>query len=181
MIMIKELKKLLKHILNEIRNLFLIKIRYRYIKYGKNVHTHWSVKMRSKHKYIKLGNNVGIGRNSFLLCDIEIGNNVLIAAHSGLVGSDDHTYNIVGKTIWDSPRGDRKKIIIDDDVWIGFGSIILSGVKIGRGSIIGAGAVVTKNVESYSIVAGVPARLIKKRFTEEEILKHEAMVKMNNQ
>lgn len=57
-------------------------------------------------------------------------------------------------------------IIIEDDVWIGFQAIILPGVTIGRGSIVAASAVVTKNVEPNSIVRGVPARLIRKRVLE---------------
>ncbi len=57
-------------------------------------------------------------------------------------------------------------IIIEDDVWIGYGSTILSGVHVGQGAIIAAGAVVTKNVEPYSIVGGTPARHIKYRFDE---------------
>lgn len=60
-------------------------------------------------------------------------------------------------------------IIIEDDVWIGANSIILSGVKIGRGAIIAAGSVVNKDVAAYSIVAGVPAKEIKKRFCIETI------------
>jgi len=60
-------------------------------------------------------------------------------------------------------------IIIEDDVWIGSNSVILSGVKIGRGSIIGAGSVVTKNIPAYSIAVGNPAKVIKKRFSEQII------------
>lgn len=65
-------------------------------------------------------------------------------------------------------------IIIDDDVWIGYGSTILSGVHIGQGAIVAAGAVVTKNVPPYAIVGGVPASVIKYRFSEkiiDELLK----------
>jgi len=59
--------------------------------------------------------------------------------------------------------------IIGNDVWIGSNAIILQGVKIDDGAIIAAGAVVTKNVEPFTIVGGVPAKLIKKRFDEERI------------
>lgn len=58
---------------------------------------------------------------------------------------------------------------IGNDVWIGTGAMILDGVHIGDGAVIAAGAVVTKDVEPYSIVGGVPARLIKKRFSDEQI------------
>lgn len=63
-------------------------------------------------------------------------------------------------------RGD---IIIDDDVWIGYGAIILSGVHIKKGAVIAAGAVVSKDVPEYSIVGGVPAKVIKYRFQDEII------------
>lgn len=60
-------------------------------------------------------------------------------------------------------------IIIENDVWIGMNVMIISGVRIGSGSVIGAGSVVSKDVEPYSIVVGNPARVIKKRFTDEQI------------
>jgi len=62
-----------------------------------------------------------------------------------------------------------QKVIIKNDVWIGANSVIMPGVTIGNGAIIGAGAVVTKNVPDYAIVAGVPAKIIKYRFSEEII------------
>ena len=62
-----------------------------------------------------------------------------------------------------------KNTIIGNDVWIGHNAIVLGGVKIGDGAIIGAGAVVTKDVEPYAIVGGVPAKVIKYRFSKEII------------
>ena len=72
---------------------------------------------------------------------------------------------------WDN-RGD---ITVGNDVWIGFESVILSGVTIGDGAIIGARAVVTKDVPPYTIVGGVPARPIRKRFDDETIAALEAL------
>jgi len=60
-------------------------------------------------------------------------------------------------------------VIIENDVWIGYGVTIMSGVKIGNGAVVGARAVVTRDVEPYTIVAGNPARVIRKRFSEEVI------------
>ena len=68
---------------------------------------------------------------------------------------------------WDN-KGD---IVIGNDVWIGYEAVILSGVTIGDGAIIGARAVVTKDVEPYSVVGGIPAKEIKKRFDDKTIQK----------
>ncbi len=70
-------------------------------------------------------------------------------------------------------------VVIEEDVWVGANVIILKGVTIGRGSVIAAGSIVTKNVEPYSIYAGVPARKIKERFSEEEISEHEKLMAIN--
>ena len=72
---------------------------------------------------------------------------------------------------WDN-KGD---IVVGNDVWIGYEAVILSGVTIGDGAIIGARAVVTKDVLPYTIVAGVPARPIRKRFDEETIARLEQL------
>lgn len=72
---------------------------------------------------------------------------------------------------WDN-KGD---IVVGNDVWIGYEAVILSGVTIGDGAIIGARAVVTKDVPPYTIVAGVPARPIRKRFDEETIARLEQL------
>lgn len=69
----------------------------------------------------------------------------------------------------------KGEIIIEDDVWIGINATILSGVRIGRGAVIGAGSVVTKNVDDYSIVGGNPARFIKMRFDNSKIKKAKAI------
>lgn len=61
----------------------------------------------------------------------------------------------------------KGNIVVDDDVWIGYGAIIMSGVHIGQGAVIAAGAVVTKDVEPYAIVGGVPAKQIRYRFDQE--------------
>ena len=75
------------------------------------------------------------------------------------------------RSAWDN-KGD---IVIGNDVWIGYEAVILSGVTVGDGAIIGARAMVTKDVPPYTIVAGVPARPIRKRFDEEVIAKLQAL------
>lgn len=71
------------------------------------------------------------------------------------------------RSAWDN-KGD---IVVGNDVWIGYEAVILSGVTIGNGAVIGARAVVTKDVPPYTVVGGVPARPIKKRFDDETIAK----------
>ncbi|HEY8805091.1 MAG TPA: CatB-related O-acetyltransferase [Clostridium sp.] len=71
------------------------------------------------------------------------------------------------KDAWNN-KGD---IVIGNDVWIGYDAIIMAGVKIGDGAIIGTRAVVTKDVPSYTVVGGIPAKIIKKRFSDDVILK----------
>lgn len=65
----------------------------------------------------------------------------------------------------------KGKIVVEDDVWIGMNTLILSGIKIGKGAIVGAGSVVTKDIPPYSIVGGNPARVLKYRFSKEIIEK----------
>lgn len=80
------------------------------------------------------------------------------------------TYPFLTKySILDCESGSKGEIVIEDDVWIGFGAMILSGVRVGRGSVIAAGAVVAKNVPAYAVVGGVPAKVLKYRFDEDVI------------
>lgn len=81
--------------------------------------------------------------------------NVAIIATNHNIARTDIPMNLQGSV--------DKEIYIEDDVWIGYGSIILLGVKIAKGSVIGAGSVVTKNVETFTVISGNPAKIIKKR------------------
>ena len=102
-----------------------------------------------------------------------VGNKVLIADNVAFVNSDDHRHDIVGRAMWDSGRGANGAILIEDDVWIGHGAIILAPARVGRGAIVGAGSVVAADVPKYAIVGGVPARMLRMRFTAQEIETHE--------
>lgn len=166
------------------RDYYLVKFKWRKFKLGLNFHAGKGVVLWAKKSMI-IGDNFYIGRYSQIECDAEIGNNVILGNYVALVGRYDHNYQQIGTSIRLSSQirekdytwyGLKSKIIIDDDVWIGYGSIIMSGIKIARGSIIAAGSIVTKDVEPYSIVGGNPARFIKFRFTEEEIIKHEKIL-----
>lgn len=104
-----------------------------------------------------------------------IGNYCSIAPGVMFILNADHQINRIStfpyrvKCIQDIEfEGESKgDIVVDDDVWIGYGAIILSGVHIGQGAIIAAGAVVTKNVPPYAIVGGSPAKILKYRFEQD--------------
>lgn len=167
----------MKNLLNRIRNILNFRFRHPWVVYGSNVHVQWSVQIWSPHKHIIMGDSVGIGNRCVINTDVEIGNHVMLAAHVGLIARDAHAYITPGTSMFSSDRGDRLKIVIEDDVWLGFGAIVLSGVTIGRGSIIGAGAIVTKDVPRYSIVLGKAAEVVGRRFSDEQIIVHEAALR----
>ena len=110
-----------------------------------------------------IGNNVGIAQNCFLQIRgmVTIGNNVILGPNVSIF-SENHIYIDTNKFI--NEQGvTRKGVTIEDGVWIGSKAIILDGVTIGSNSIIAAGSVVNHDVLSYTIVGGVPAKLIKTR------------------
>ena len=158
---------------NQLRNIWLFHICHPWVRYGRNVHVQSSVVIFSPNKRIVLGNNVGIGQYCVIQTDLEIGNDVMIAAHVGLIGRDAHTYTTPGVTMFAGARGDRFRVVIEDDVWIGFGAVVLSGVQIGRGAIVAAGAVVKADVPPYAIVSGNPAEVVRYRFSKEQITLHD--------
>jgi acetyltransferase-like isoleucine patch superfamily enzyme len=130
------------------------------------------------YKTTSLGNDVFIGTGATFLAsesEIIIGNKVMFGPNVTIMGGNHNTTQI-GKYMFDVkeklPENDLP-VVIEDDVWVGTGAIILKGVTIRKGSIIAAGALVTKDVSPYSIVGGVPAKLIKMRFSPEQILEHE--------
>ncbi len=93
--------------------------------------------------------------------NIKIGKSCLIAAHAGIFANN-HIYSDPTQIIG-SQGVTRKGIVIEDDCWLGSGVKVLDGVTIGKGSVIGANSVVTKDIPPFSIAVGVPARVIKRR------------------
>jgi acetyltransferase-like isoleucine patch superfamily enzyme len=119
-----------------------------------------------------------IGPNCQIGPKVKIGRYTMLANNVSIVGGD-HLFSNPNIPIIFSGRPELKETILGEDVWIGAFSIIMSGIKIGNGSIIGAGSVVTKDVPPYSIYAGVPAKFIRMRFDENEIEIHNIMLKNN--
>jgi maltose O-acetyltransferase len=108
------------------------------------------------------GGELKIGNNNFIngaiisaTTKITIGNNCKFGPFSMIIDSDFHNVKDHNKD------GESAEIIIEDDVWVGAKATILKGVRIGKGAVIAVGSVVTKNVPPNSIVAGVPAKVIK--------------------
>jgi len=165
---------MIKAALNWIRNVLNFELRYPWVRYGRNVHVQWSTRIWSPHRHVIFGDNVGVGYNCDINTDVEIGNNVLVASRVGFVSRDAHSIDVVGTSIFRAPRGDKLRIVVEDDVWIGWGAVILSGVRIGRGSVVAAGSVVTKDVPQYAIVAPPRSDVIRMRFSADEISRHEA-------
>mgnify|MGYP002768762543 FL=1 len=143
----------------------------------KNKHNSTSLKTLTPFSQISVGINTygdlnvnSSNYNSRLI----IGNYCSIASEVSFLLNSEHPINnistypfkvkIMGADCESLSKGD---IIVDDDVWIGHRAIIMSGVHIGQGAVIGAGAVVTRDVPPYAVVAGVPAKIIKMRFNEE--------------
>lgn len=183
--MIKEIFKIVYlsyNILKKINNRILVNpIKKSALKkYGKNVYL--GQQIQGNLENISIGNNVSIGAEAlFLTANAEIifGNNIMLGPKVSIV-TGNHRIDLLGKymiDVKDKVLENDQNVEIQDDVWIGMGAIILKGVIIGKGSIIGAGSIVTKSIEPYSIVAGNPAKVIKKRFSEKQIKEHEELLK----
>ena len=163
---------ILNYLYNVFRTWFKLNIVFPWVKYhgferiGKHVEFYKGMK-------IELGENVQFGPYCVVSSDVKFGNNILMAGHVYYIGKNDHTINVPGQLIWNGERGLDTTTIIEDDVWIGYNAIILGGVHVGQGSVIAAGAVVTKDVPPCEIWGGNPAKKIKDRFENEKMkLKH---------
>lgn len=165
--------------LKNLRTQYLRKIVYRKYKIGEGVFIGRRTRIWAKER-AEIGKNFYMGKDSLIESDVIIGDNVMWGSKVAVIGRYDHNYQQVGMPIrlamkitdadytW---KGLGITTIIENDVWVGYGSTILGGVRIGEGSVIGAGSLVTKDVEPYSIYAGVPAKRIRARFDNGEDLK----------
>ena len=128
---------------------------------------------------IRIGNNVSIGYNADFVATrskIIIGDHVVFGPHVSIRGGD-HRFDIPGRYI-DSIKDEDKlpqndmDVVFEGDNWIGMNVTILKGFTIGFGSVVAAGAVVTRSIPPFSIAAGVPAKVIKPRFDRQGLERH---------
>lgn len=151
---------------------------------------------------LSVGDGTSIPKGSIFYCTeapLTIGKKVVFGPKPTIM-TGDHPVDVIGKHIIDvtvkekfvcrsgnKENSDNEKynpydlpVVIEDGCWIGANVTILKGVTIGRGSVVAAGAVVTKSCEPYSIIGGIPAKLIKMRFTQEQIMEHERILGNDN-
>ena len=153
--------------------MFIIRKCFGFKYFHKTVYTH---SRYSISKDLVAGPYVFIGRNCQIYSNVEIGSYTMLASEVKIIGGD-HKFDIPGLPTIFSGREVLQKTFIGKDVWIGTRCIIKAGVNIGDGAIIAANSVVTKDVDSYAIVGGSPAKFIKYRFNNPvDIEKHNSML-----
>ena len=159
--------------------IFALLVRHSFANCGKNVHFS-PLNSQLSYDTISIGNDVYIGPYALFssIKKITIGNKVTFGPRVTIMGGN-HNFKEVGSYIYDNHKkndDDDLPVTICDDTWIGCNAVILKGVTVGRGAIVGAGAIVTKDVPPYAIVGGNPARIIRYRWDETTIEKHEKML-----
>jgi len=150
----------------------------RYLTFGTDLHVGKGTRLWSPQK-LTIGSHVYIGKHVNIEANCEIGDYCILANRVAIVGRHDHDFSAVGFPMRYAPWVGSKRrpspyldeqAVIGADVWLGYGAVVLTGVTIGRGSVVAAGSVVTSNLPPYCIAAGVPARVIGQRFSDPETI-----------
>jgi len=128
---------------------------------GNNVHFYRGVYLSQCGAHIDIGSHTHFAPYCVLYGPLTIGTHCGIAAHA-VFASIGHGYSRTDIPMVEQ-QAVKNEIVLENDVWIGANAVIIGGVTIGEGSIVGAGAVVTKDVPPYSVVGGTPARIIRNR------------------
>lgn len=123
---------------------------------GANFYTGWE---------IELGDDSSLGVDCMIPYNLKVGKDVMMGPYVVIIG-DSHQFSRTDMPMRLQGENEYPPVRIEDDVWIGARAIILPGLKIGKGAIIGAGSVVTKDVPPYAICVGNPARVIKYRYSQ---------------
>ncbi len=132
---------------------------------------------------LSVGDDTLIPKGSVFYCtraELKIGSKVLFGPNPTII-TGDYRIDVIEKYIADVSDTEKlpdqdAPVVIEDDVWCGANVTILKGATIGRGSMVAAGAVVTKSCPPYRVYWGVPAKVLKMRFTPEQIAQHEILM-----
>jgi acetyltransferase-like isoleucine patch superfamily enzyme len=116
-------------------------------------------------EFIHLGNNIRVGREFHLEANLTVENDVLISSRVAIVG-DDHLFDDPRATVFSQGRGPAHHVTLGGDNLIGFGATIVGTVTIGRGCIVGAGALVASDLPPDTVCVGIPARPIRARWPD---------------
>jgi acetyltransferase-like isoleucine patch superfamily enzyme len=116
-------------------------------------------------KDVRVGPHAYIGPNALICPGVQIGTYSMLGSRVSVVGRD-HRIDRPGIPIIFSGRPEPALTFIESDVWIGACCTLIAGVRVGRGAVVAAGAVVTRDIPPFAVVAGVPARLVRERFDE---------------
>lgn len=132
---------------------------------------------------VHIGKDVHIGSGAVFMCvraPIILGDKVMLGPNVTMI-TGDHRLDCVGKYMIDIRESEKLPendlpIILKGDNWVGANSTILKGVTVGEGAVIAAGSLVTQDVPDYAIVGGVPAKVLKYRFNEEQLKEHKELL-----
>ena len=157
-----------------------------YLTHGHDLHVGKGTRLWAP-KRLTIGDCVYIGKQVHIEANCRIGNYCLLANRVAIVGRHDHDFSAVGFPMrfapwvgskrFPSPHADEEAVV-EDDVWLGFGAVVLTGVTVGRGSVVAAGSVVASDIAPYSIAGGVPAKVLGQRFADPAtVARHEAAIR----
>ncbi len=158
----------------------------RFIAHGEGIYVGSGVRLWAPH-HIRLGNHVTISSGCHIEANCTMKDYAGLSARVALLGRLDHDYKTVGvpfrfaqfvgsRNMKGTYLQEEDEVTIEEEVWVGYQAIILTGVRVGRGTVIAAGSVVIHDTEPYSVVAGVPAKKVAMRFTPEQIAIHEEKI-----
>lgn len=116
--------------------------------------------------FMRMGANVSLGAGVVVESNVEIGDDTLVSSQVAFVGND-HDFSDPRATVFSGRRLPATTAILEGDHLIGFRCIIVGNVRLGRGCIVGAGSIVTRDLPPYSVCVGAPARKIRDRFPHE--------------
>jgi len=147
----------------------------RNLRIKKETYWHYSATAAHSNK-LKLGDFCYVGSDTFINAEggVEIGDGSVLSSKVSILSST-HEYTLLETLPYDR-KSILNKVCIEEGVWIGYNALVFPGVTVGKGAIVGACSVVTKNVENFTVVAGNPAKIISKRDPDEcqRIIKNQA-------